>query len=99
MVVLDRLLEPCVVEFFQHAAHPHGPSDRVPVVCVEAQHEVVTQGLSYGPGLGDVTGDVDVLAGSVAVPSNLDCRWLLFFNASLYDIDHLSDCAVRVPAN
>ena len=74
MVVLHRLLEPPIAEFLEHPADTDGAADRVAVVGVEGEREIVADQLAHRARLGDVAGDVEIRLGAVVVEADLNRR-------------------------
>ena len=82
MIVLHRLLEPPVAQLLQRAADADRAPDRVAIVGVEREREVVPHQLADGPRLGDVAGEILVLLRAVAVEADLDRRRFSFRSCS-----------------
>src|SRR4051794_11213491 len=99
MVVLHRLLEPRVAEILKRAADPHGATDGIAVVGVEAEHEVIPERLANSLRLRDVARDIDVLLGAIAIPPNLDGSRVFLLDAPRDDFDHFVHGAPGVTAN
>src|SRR5271167_1861529 len=98
MVMLDRLLEPPVTEFFEHPPDADRPADRVAVVGVEGERKAVADQLPHRARLGDVAGDVIVGPGAVRVEADLDRRGLIL-QPRLDDAQYLVDGALAIAAD
>ena len=60
VIVLHRLLEPPVAELLQRAADADRAADRVAVIGVERERELVADQLAHRARLGDVAGNVAI---------------------------------------
>ncbi len=99
MVVLDGLLEPDVAEILEHPPDPDRCADRVAIVGVERQREVVSHQPAHGPGLGDVADDVAIDLASRAVPADLDRRRLFRLEPRLDRLHHAIDVPGAIVAD
>ncbi len=98
MVVLDRLLEPPIAEFFQRAPNADGAAHRVAVIGVKGERQAVAHQPPHGACLGDVARDVDVGLGPVVVKTDLHRRRLVF-EPGFDHPQHIVDTALAIAAD
>ena len=98
MVVLHRLLEPPIAELFEHAPDAYRAADRVAVIGVEGEREIIPDQTSHRARLGNIAGDVDVGLGAVVVEADLDRRRLVL-QPRFDDAQHLVDAALAIAAD
>src|SRR5215469_15247142 len=64
-IMLHRLFDPPIAEFFENPADVNGAADRVAVIGVESERETITDQAPNRSRLGDVAGYVAVGPGAV----------------------------------
>src|SRR5260370_25387325 len=78
MIMLHRLFEPPITKFLQHAPDAYRAGDRVAVIGVEGEREIIPDQSPNRARLANIAGDVDVRLGAVVVEAYLyRCRRVL----------------------
>ena len=98
MVVLHRLLEPPIAEFFEHAPDADRAADRVAVIGIEGEREIIPDQAPHRASLGDIAGNVDVRFGAVVVEADL-YRGRLVVQPRFDYAQHLVDATLPIAAD
>src|SRR5207248_10625366 len=98
MVVLHRLFEPPIADFFEHATDAYRAADRLAVIGVGGERQIIPGQSPNRARLGDITGNVDVRPGAVVVEADLYRRWLVL-QPRFDNPQHLVHAALAIAAD
>src|SRR5437764_3388808 len=98
MIVLHRLLEPPIAEFFEDATDAYRAADRVAVIGVEGEREIIPDQSPDRARLGDIPGNVVVRPGAVIVEADFYRRRLVL-HPCFDNAQHPVDAAHAIAAD